>query len=223
MLSSLGISFSIAVFFTTLFERFYPRHRFNMPIRSAQKPYMQVFACLIRQLISLPSIYYYYLKFSSLHLLLLYSVFKVLFSGILLPFSDKASFSPTFYSSAWWAQMDSNHRPHAYQACALTTWAMRPFFSVAGSRFLLVLHLWWRWGGSNSWPPACRAGALPAELHPLRACFFRFLCFSRIPFSRFLFTETFKIEQCFLWKYSSFSSLAWPSDSMDTFSLSISP
>ena len=25
-----------------------------------------------------------------------------------------------------WAQMDSNHRPHAYQACALTTWAMRP-------------------------------------------------------------------------------------------------
>ena len=86
MLSSLGISFSIAVFFTTLFERFYPRHRFNMPIRSAQKPYMQVFACLIRQLISLPSIYYYYLKFSSLHLLLLYSVFKVLFSGILLPF-----------------------------------------------------------------------------------------------------------------------------------------
>ena len=23
--------------------------------------------------------------------------------------------------SRWWAQMDSNHRPHAYQACALTT------------------------------------------------------------------------------------------------------
>ena len=29
--------------------------------------------------------------------------------------------------ACWWAQMDSNHRPHAYQACALTTWAMRPF------------------------------------------------------------------------------------------------
>ena len=27
----------------------------------------------------------------------------------------------------WWAQMDSNHRPHAYQACALTNWAMSPF------------------------------------------------------------------------------------------------
>ena len=50
--------------------------------------------------------------------------------------------------------MDSNHRPHAYQACALTTWAMRPFFFK------------WRWGESNSWPPACNAGALPAELHP---------------------------------------------------------
>ena len=29
---------------------------------------------------------------------------------------------------SWWAQVDSNHRPHAYQACALTTWAMRPVF-----------------------------------------------------------------------------------------------
>ena len=24
-------------------------------------------------------------------------------------------------STRWWAQVDSNHRPHAYQACALTT------------------------------------------------------------------------------------------------------
>ena len=55
--------------------------------------------------------------------------------------------------------MDSNHRPHAYQACALTTWAMRPFFFK------------WRWGESNSWPPACKAGALPAELHPHGAFF----------------------------------------------------
>ena len=28
------------------------------------------------------------------------------------------------------------------------------------------LELWWRWWDSNPWPPACRAGALPAELHP---------------------------------------------------------
>ena len=26
----------------------------------------------------------------------------------------------------WWAQMDSNHRPRAYQARALATWAMSP-------------------------------------------------------------------------------------------------
>ena len=25
---------------------------------------------------------------------------------------------------------------------------------------------WWRLGGSNPWPPACKAGALPAELSP---------------------------------------------------------
>ena len=25
---------------------------------------------------------------------------------------------------------------------------------------------WWRWAGSNRWPPACKAGALPTELHP---------------------------------------------------------
>ena len=34
-------------------------------------------------------------------------------------------FSASF--DAWWEQVDSNHRPHAYQACALTGWAMFPF------------------------------------------------------------------------------------------------
>ena len=29
--------------------------------------------------------------------------------------------------AGWWAQMDSDHRPHAYQACALTSWAMSPY------------------------------------------------------------------------------------------------
>ena len=82
-----------------------------------------------------------YLIISSL--LFRYSIFKDL--------STLQHFKPP--SDIWWAQMDSNHRPHAYQACALTTWAMRPTF-------------WWRWGGSNSWPSACKADALPAELHP---------------------------------------------------------
>ena len=70
----------------------------------------------------------------------------------------------------WWAQEDSNLRPHAYQACALTTWAMSPFlvsgFSSIPCTPSSSLRAWWRWGGSNSWPSACKADALPAELHP---------------------------------------------------------
>ena len=32
--------------------------------------------------------------------------------------------------------------------------------------FQLSTVEWWRWTGSNRWPPACKAGALPAELIP---------------------------------------------------------
>ena len=53
--------------------------------------------------------------------------------------------------------MDSNHRPPPYQGGALTCWAMLLY---------KTLDVWWRWAGSNRWPPACKAGALPAELHP---------------------------------------------------------
>ena len=28
---------------------------------------------------------------------------------------------PTGFRQDWWARVDSNYRPHAYQACALTT------------------------------------------------------------------------------------------------------
>ena len=39
----------------------------------------------------------------------------------------------------WWAQVDSNHRPRAYQARALTTWAMSPFsFGISRSLSPLV-------------------------------------------------------------------------------------
>ena len=34
-------------------------------------------------------------------------------------------------------------------------------------RILLTSSLLWRWWDSNPRPPACKAGALPAELHPL--------------------------------------------------------
>ena len=32
----------------------------------------------------------------------------------------------------------------------------------------------WRWRDSNSWPPACKAGALPTELHPHIGCYILF-------------------------------------------------
>ena len=41
--------------------------------------------------------------------------------------------------------------------------------------FHFPLSLWWRWWDSNPWPPACRAGALPAELHPHLKWFCAFL------------------------------------------------
>ena len=98
-------------------------------------------------------------------------------------------------TAEWSVWMDSNHRPHAYQACALTTWATNRYSHSFGFGSSIVfsssrlspssLHKWivkseewkvksksslredwWRWWGSNPWPPACRAGALPAELHP---------------------------------------------------------
>ena len=47
--------------------------------------------------------------------------YRVLICGALKRFGfDPATFV------AWWAQVDSNHRPRAYQARALTTWAMSP-------------------------------------------------------------------------------------------------
>jgi hypothetical protein len=33
-----------------------------------------------------------------------------------------------------------------------------------------VFPLWWSWSGSNRRPPACKAGALPAELQPPDSC-----------------------------------------------------
>ena len=44
------------------------------------------------------------------------------------------------------------------QAC------MQRFSSSVGSAAQLIIK--WRWRDSNSWPPACKAGALPTELHP---------------------------------------------------------
>ena len=51
--------------------------------------------------------------------------------------------------------------------CGLIYWQMpiskHPFPDA------LILKSWWRMTGSNRRPPACKAGALPAELIPLRS------------------------------------------------------
>ena len=44
-----------------------------------------------------------------------------------------------------------------------SVWWLIKLFQTA----LNMLLEWWRWTGSNRWPPACKAGALPTELHPL--------------------------------------------------------
>ena len=51
---------------------------------------------------------------------LLYSIFKVLCFEAFFGFSNLLPLASDLLAS-WWAQVDSNHRPHAYQACALTT------------------------------------------------------------------------------------------------------
>ena len=43
----------------------------------------------------------------------------------------------------------------------------RPVSNLLLTCFLTIdLSIEWRWGDSNPWPPACKAGALPTELHP---------------------------------------------------------
>ena len=34
---------------------------------------------------------------------------------------SQLSYGPMPFPEEWWARVDSNYRPHAYQACALTT------------------------------------------------------------------------------------------------------
>ena len=46
-------------------------------------------------------------------------------------------FNDQGFSKLWWAWVDLNHRPHAYQACALTNWATGPllwsFFTLSAA------------------------------------------------------------------------------------------
>ena len=130
------------------------------------------------------------------------------------------SFELRTLSCTEWAKVDSNHRPRAYQARALTSWAISPSSALNAPRSPLVPyspHSWWRWRGSNPWPPACRAGALPAELHPHGvSCFlndlfrsfkieqqeiFPSLCATLSRLSRFVYTRPWATCFALLRKY----------------------
>ena len=49
------------------------------------------------------------------------------FSRYVLVMSCKARSPETLLFITWWAKMDSNHRPHDYQSCALASWAIGPY------------------------------------------------------------------------------------------------
>ena len=57
---------------------------------------------------------------------------------------------------------------------------------------------WWRWTGSNRWPPACKAGALPTELHPLKP----------VRLSPFYFRSPPKLQCTHIWS-NAFGWWAW--------------
>ena len=50
---------------------------------------------------------------------------------------------------------------------------------------------WWRWGDSNSWPPACKAGALPTELHPQNIFCDSKKCFGGFAYPALKFTKIY--------------------------------
>ena len=41
----------------------------------------------------------------------------------------------------WWAKMDSNHRPHDYQSCALASWAIGPYRLLTSQRYIFPCTL----------------------------------------------------------------------------------
>ena len=78
-------------------------------------------------------------------------------------FSFQGTISSSFFSLILPNKVFSRHFP--------VLWLPFIFLQHDASASIPVLFNkntadWWRWGGSNSWPPACKAGALPAELHP---------------------------------------------------------
>ena len=61
----------------------------------------------------------------------------------------------------WWAKMDSNHRPHDYQSCALASWAIGPFLVEISGIEPLTSCLQGRRSPSWAKPPNLHSLLLP--------------------------------------------------------------
>ena len=79
----------------------------------------------------------------------------------------------------WWGRTDSNHRSESQQIYSLPPLATRElphlelhvgvepttcWLQVSCSAIEPMKLIWWKQQGSNLWPSACKADALPAEL-----------------------------------------------------------
>ena len=73
-------------------------------------------------------------------------------TGIFSPLLYRLSYRGVF-KKIWRPGWGSNPRPLAWQASVLTSWTTGPD------------RKWWELQGSNLWPSACKADALPAELN----------------------------------------------------------
>ena len=90
-----------------------------------------------------------------------------LFSDVLNLYSHFWSCSFLFKISVWSFQgTNSQHFVLSSEiAFAFNRFAILCCVYIARQEIILFLSKW-RWWDSNSWPPACKAGALPTELHP---------------------------------------------------------
>ena len=53
---------------------------------------------------------------------------NISFAVLIILFSFQGAFQLFTFVKGWWAKVDSNHRPHDYQSCALTSWAIGPSY-----------------------------------------------------------------------------------------------
>ena len=78
----------------------------------------------------------------------------------------------------WWAKMDSNHRPHDYQSCALASWAIGPYFvEIKSTTFVL----------KSQFQNSTVSLFLLSEPNPLRWALLRFLLVFHFIFRYILF------------------------------------